>query len=88
MSGASLPSRIGPFLVERRLGAGGREGGREGEVYLAYSVAGEPVAVKVIRPDRTDPHTRARFGREAAIARTAAVLAPALPGPTDRFRMS
>ncbi|MFJ3960844.1 serine/threonine-protein kinase [Streptomyces sp. NPDC090036] len=41
-----------------------------GEVYLAYSVAGEPVAVKVIRPDRTDPHTRARFEREAAIART------------------
>ncbi|WP_435866773.1 serine/threonine-protein kinase [Streptomyces viridosporus] len=41
-----------------------------GEVYLAYSVAGEPVAVKVIRPDRTDPHTRARFEREATIART------------------
>lgn len=65
MSGASLPSRIGPYLVERRLGAGGM-----GEVYLAYSVAGEPVAVKVIRPDRTDPHTRARFEREAAMART------------------
>lgn len=65
MSGASLPSRIGPYLVERRLGAGGM-----GEVYLAYSVAGEPVAVKVIRPDRTDPHTRARFEREATIART------------------
>lgn len=65
MSGASIPSRIGPYLVERRLGAGGM-----GEVYLAYSVAGEPVAVKVIRPDRTDPHTRARFEREAAMART------------------
>ncbi|WP_203183147.1 serine/threonine-protein kinase [Streptomyces pratensis] len=65
MSGASVPSRIGPYLVERRLGAGGM-----GEVYLAYSVAGEPVAVKVIRPDRTDPHTRARFEREAAMART------------------
>ncbi|MFD7815273.1 serine/threonine-protein kinase [Streptomyces sp. NPDC059785] len=65
MSSAPLPSRIGPYLVERRLGAGGM-----GEVYLAYSVAGEPVAVKVIRPDRTDPHTRARFEREAAIART------------------
>ncbi|MEV4670855.1 serine/threonine-protein kinase [Actinomadura sp. NPDC049382] len=65
MSDAALPSRIGPYLVERRLGAGGM-----GEVYLAYSVAGEPVAVKVIRPDRTDPHTRARFEREAAIART------------------
>lgn len=65
MSSATLPSRIGPYLVERQLGAGGM-----GEVYLAYSVAGEPVAVKVIRPDRTDPHTRSRFEREAAIART------------------
>lgn len=65
VSGSTLPSRIGPYLVERRLGAGGM-----GEVYLAYSVAGEPVAVKVIRPDRTDPHTRARFEREASIART------------------
>ncbi|GGV82974.1 hypothetical protein GCM10010499_49550 [Streptomyces thermoviolaceus subsp. apingens] len=63
--GATSPLRIGPYLVERRLGAGGM-----GEVYLAYSVAGEPVAVKVIRPDRTDPHTRARFEREATIART------------------
>ncbi|MFM9613508.1 serine/threonine-protein kinase [Streptomyces niveiscabiei] len=65
MNGTALPSRIGPYLVERLLGAGGM-----GEVYLAYSVAGEPVAVKVIRPDRTDPHARARFEREAAIART------------------
>ncbi|MFI0220410.1 serine/threonine-protein kinase [Streptomyces lydicus] len=65
MNSRTLPPRIGPYLVERRLGAGGM-----GEVYLAYSVAGEPVAVKVIRPDRTDPHTRARFEREATIART------------------
>ncbi|MGW6599412.1 serine/threonine-protein kinase [Streptomyces sp. NPDC055036] len=65
MNGGTLPPRIGPYLIERQLGAGGM-----GEVYLAYSVAGEPVAVKVIRPDRTDPHTRARFEREAAIGRT------------------
>lgn len=65
MNSAPLPTRIGPYLVDRRLGAGGM-----GEVFLAYSVAGEPVAVKMIRPDRTDPHTRARFEREAAIART------------------
>ncbi|WP_030609368.1 serine/threonine-protein kinase [Streptomyces sclerotialus] len=65
MNDGTLPRRIGPYLVERRLGAGGM-----GEVYLAYSVAGEPVAVKVIRPDRTDPHTRARFEREADLART------------------
>ncbi|MFE9697452.1 protein kinase [Streptomyces sp. NPDC006270] len=61
----AVPIRIGRYAVERRLGAGGM-----GEVYLAYSAAGEPVAVKVIRPDRTDPHTRARFEREATIART------------------
>ncbi|WSL23857.1 serine/threonine protein kinase [Streptomyces sp. NBC_01280] len=65
MNGGTPPPRIGPYLVERELGSGGM-----GEVYLAYSVAGEPVAVKVIRPDRTDPHTRARFEREATIART------------------
>ncbi|MEN2423592.1 serine/threonine-protein kinase [Streptomyces rimosus] len=65
MSGLSHPERIGPYAVERRLGAGGM-----GEVYLAYSVAGDPVAVKVIRPERTNAHSRARFEREAAIART------------------
>ncbi|MCX5529781.1 serine/threonine protein kinase [Streptomyces sp. NBC_00006] len=65
MRGNGLPQYIGPYAVERSLGAGGM-----GEVYLAYSLAGDPVAVKVIRPDRTDPHTRARFEREATIART------------------
>ncbi|MEV0524011.1 serine/threonine-protein kinase [Streptomyces sp. NPDC050439] len=62
---AAVPTRIGRYAIERRLGSGGM-----GEVYLAYSAAGEPVAVKVIRPDRTDPHARARFEREAVIART------------------
>lgn len=60
-----LPSRIGRYGVARRLGAGGM-----GEVYLAYSPAGSPVAVKLIRRDRLDPHTRSRFEREALIART------------------
>lgn len=41
-----------------------------GEVFLAYSPAGSPVAVKVIRSDRLDPHARERFEREALIART------------------
>ncbi|WP_433615368.1 serine/threonine-protein kinase [Dactylosporangium sp. CA-139114] len=41
-----------------------------GEVFLAYSPAGSPVAVKVIRSDRLDASTRARFEREALIART------------------
>lgn len=65
MTENGLPERIGPYAVERRLGVGGM-----GEVYLAYSVAGDPVAVKVIRPDKTDPHSRVRFEREAEIART------------------
>ncbi|MFD0857182.1 serine/threonine-protein kinase, partial [Actinomadura adrarensis] len=40
-----------------------------GEVYLAYSPAGDPVAVKLIRGDKLDPDMRARFEREARIAR-------------------
>ncbi len=62
---SELPSRIGRYAVSRKLGRGGM-----GEVFLAYSSAGSPVAVKVIRSDRLDPVTRARFEREAAIART------------------
>lgn len=60
-----MPERIGRYIVERELGSGGM-----GDVYLAYSPAGDPVAVKVIRSDRLDPMTRARFEQEALIART------------------
>ncbi|MFF7039142.1 serine/threonine-protein kinase [Streptomyces massasporeus] len=63
MSG--VPEQIGRYVVERELGSGGM-----GEVYLAFSPAGDPVAVKLIRPDRLDPVTRARFEKEALIART------------------
>ncbi|MFJ4818027.1 serine/threonine-protein kinase [Streptomyces sp. NPDC088801] len=63
MSGA--PTRIGRYTVARELGSGGM-----GEVYLAYTPAGDPVAVKVIRNDKLDPLTRARFEKEALIART------------------
>lgn len=59
------PAQIGRYTVARRLGSGGM-----GEVFLAYSPAGSPVAVKVIRSDRLDEATRARFEREALIART------------------
>lgn len=55
----------GQYVVARRLGSGGM-----GEVYLAHSLAGDPVAVKVIRTDKLDPETRARFEKEAQIART------------------
>ncbi|MFC9164381.1 serine/threonine-protein kinase [Streptomyces fungicidicus] len=60
-----VPGQIGRYVVERELGSGGM-----GEVYLAFSPAGDPVAVKLIRPDRLDPVTRARFEKEALIART------------------
>lgn len=59
------PARIGRYTVVEELGSGGM-----GEVYLAYTPAGDPVAVKLIRSDRLNPNTRARFEREALIART------------------
>ncbi|MFG2998800.1 serine/threonine protein kinase [Streptomyces sp. NPDC048340] len=59
------PTLIDRYTVARELGSGGM-----GEVYLAYSPAGSPVAVKVIRSDKLDPMTRARFEKEALIART------------------
>ncbi|MFC4949061.1 serine/threonine-protein kinase [Pseudonocardia sp. GCM10023141] len=60
-----VPTLIGKYTVDRELGSGGM-----GEVFLAYSPAGDPVAVKLIRADRLDPVTRARFEKEALIART------------------
>ncbi|MGW6934619.1 serine/threonine-protein kinase [Lentzea sp. NPDC054927] len=62
---SEMPALIGRYVVERELGSGGM-----GEVFLAYSPAGDPVAVKLIRSDRLDPVTRARFEKEALIART------------------
>ncbi|MFF0772677.1 serine/threonine-protein kinase [Nonomuraea wenchangensis] len=60
-----IPERIGRYTVAKELGSGGM-----GEVYLAYTPGGDPVAVKLIRSDKLDPHTRARFEKEALIART------------------
>ncbi|MBV9025501.1 MAG: serine/threonine protein kinase [Streptomycetaceae bacterium] len=59
------PERIGRYTVAKELGSGGM-----GEVYLAYTPGGDPVAVKRIRSDKLDPLTRARFEKEALIART------------------
>ncbi|MBV2354182.1 serine/threonine protein kinase [Streptomyces sp. J2-1] len=59
------PERIGRYTVAKELGSGGM-----GEVYLAYTPGGQPVAVKLIRSDKLDPVTRARFEKEALIART------------------
>ncbi|KAK1179011.1 serine/threonine-protein kinase [Streptomyces sp. NBS 14/10] len=60
-----LPGRIGGYVVERELGAGGM-----GTVYLARSRGGRAVAVKVARPElAADPHFRARFRVEVEAAR-------------------
>jgi WD40 repeat protein/predicted Ser/Thr protein kinase len=59
------PSRVGPYQIARRLGAGGM-----GAVYLGHHHAtGEPAAVKVIRPEyAADAEYRARLRREVAAA--------------------
>jgi len=59
------PSRIGPFRVLARLG-----GGAMGEVFLAASRAGQPVAVKRVRAEYArDAVFRARFAKEVAAVR-------------------
>src|SRR5260221_13941464 len=63
---AGDPLRIGPYAISARLGAGGM-----GQVFLARSQGGRLGAVKVIHPEwARDKEFRARFAREAAVART------------------
>ena len=56
------PGTVGPYRVDRRLGAGGM-----GEVYSGFDDRlDRPVALKRIRPDASDPErARRRFRREA-----------------------
>ncbi|MFJ8015113.1 serine/threonine-protein kinase [Streptomyces sp. NPDC096339] len=62
---ATDPSRIGPYLLLGRLGAGGM-----GRVYLARSDAGRTVAVKVVHEEHvSNAQFRARFRREIDAAR-------------------
>lgn len=64
--GTGDPRQIGPFRTAGRLGAG-----TMGQVYLAASPAGRPVAVKLIHPQLArDPHFRRRFARELTAARS------------------
>jgi len=59
------PRQVGRFRIVARLGAGGM-----GQVFLARSPAGRPVAVKVVRPELgEDGEFRRRFAREVAAAR-------------------
>ena len=58
------PEMLGPYRLLARLGAGGM-----GRVYLARSLGGSTVAVKVVRAElAADPHFRERFRREVAAA--------------------
>lgn len=64
--GSARPSgTVGPYRIERLLGAGGM-----GVVYLGHhKVTGVAAAVKLIRPEHTaDPSFRARLRREIAAA--------------------
>jgi hypothetical protein len=59
------PTRIGPYRLHGRLGAGGM-----GQVFLGRSPGGRMVAVKVVRPELAeDAEFRHRFATEAAAAR-------------------
>jgi serine/threonine protein kinase len=75
------PAQLGGYRISRRLGAGGM-----GRVYLAFTPAGRPVAIKVLRPELgDDPEFRARFRHEIAAARRVSGLftAQVLDGDPD-----
>src|SRR5271167_4196459 len=58
------PAAIGGYRLEARLGSGGM-----GRVYLAFTPAGRPVALKVVRSDLADDQDfRIRFGQEIRAA--------------------
>ncbi len=59
------PRRVGGYRLTGLLGEGGM-----GQVFLGWSRAGRPVAVKLIRPEYArQPAFRERFAREVAAAR-------------------
>ncbi|MFE3763643.1 serine/threonine-protein kinase [Streptomyces sp. NPDC059104] len=81
---AGDPSRIGPYLLLGRLGAGGM-----GRVYLARSEGGRTVAVKVVHEEHVSNESfRARFRREIDAARRVGerYTAPVLEADPDADR--
>ncbi|GIG61594.1 serine/threonine protein kinase [Longispora fulva] len=59
------PREVGGYRLQAVLGSGGM-----GRVYLAYTPAGRPVALKTVRPEfAEDREFRARFAHEVANAR-------------------
>jgi serine/threonine protein kinase len=59
------PVQVAGYRLRGRLGSGGM-----GVVYLAYTAQGQPVALKLLRPDLgDDPAFRARFRQEVDAAR-------------------
>ncbi|MGR7000534.1 serine/threonine-protein kinase [Yinghuangia aomiensis] len=78
---ATDPTRVGPYTLLGRLGAGGM-----GRVYLGRSAAGRTVAVKVVRGELArDAAFRQRFRREVAAARavSGAFTAPLVDAGAD-----
>ena len=62
---ADDPRTVGEFRLHARLGAGGM-----GQVYLGFSPAGRPVAIKTIHTQfARDQEFRQRVSREVAAAR-------------------
>ena len=58
------PAQIGNYRLQARLGVGGM-----GQVYLAYTPAGRPVALKVVRSELSDDQDfRVRFRQEIQAA--------------------
>jgi serine/threonine protein kinase len=73
------PRLIGPYRLVGQLGSGGM-----GQVFLAMSAGGRPVAVKMIRAElAADPDFRSRFSREVTAARRVNGLFTALVVDAD-----
>ncbi|MER7417350.1 protein kinase [Micromonospora peucetia] len=78
------PGVVGEIRLLGRIGEGGM-----GRVFLGVTQAGRAVAVKVVKdPYSADPSFRARFAREAAIARRVGGIftAPVLSHDSDAVR--